>query len=94
VIARSGRPREPGTVRWLAISVVLSVILTVLVNVGLRAFPDAGHRIARSLTAFTSPGVDDVSRNDRRVRVFTPWKAMIVGSLILTLVVNVVLWLV
>ena len=31
--------------------------------------------------------------NDRRVRVFIPWKAMVLGSLILTLVVNIVLWI-
>jgi hypothetical protein len=80
-------------VRWLVISVGLSVILTVLLNVGLRAFPDAGHRVARSLTTFTSPSADDARTNDRRVRVFIPWKAMILGSLILTIVVNVVLWI-
>ena len=79
--------------RWLVISVGLSVILTVLLNVGLRAFPDAGRRLARSLTTFTSPGADDARTNDRRVRVFMPWKAMILGSLILTIVVNVVLWI-
>ena len=79
--------------RWLVISVGLSVILTVLLNVALRAFPDAGHRLVRSLTTFASPGADDARSNDRRVRVFMPWKAMILGSLILTIVVNVVLWI-
>jgi hypothetical protein len=80
-------------VRWLVISVGLSVILTVLLNVGLRAFPAIGHRLARSLTTITSPSADDARSNDRRVRVFLPWKAMILGSLTLTVVVNVVLWI-
>jgi len=80
-------------VRWLVFSVALSVILTVLLNVGLRAFPDAGHRVARSFTTFTSPSADDARTNDRRVRLFIPWKAMILGSVILTIVVNVVLWI-
>ena len=31
--------------------------------------------------------------NDRRVRLLIPWKAMVLGSLILTLVVNIVLWI-
>jgi hypothetical protein len=75
-------------VPWLVISVGLSVILTVLVNVGLRAVPGAGQRIARSLAALTSPGPDGARTNDRRVRVFVPWKAMLVGSLILTVVVS------
>ena len=79
--------------RWLVISVGLSVILTVLLNVGLRAFPGAGDRVARSFTTFTSPSADDARTNDRSVRVFLPWKAMILGSLILTVVVNVVLWI-
>ena len=77
---------------WLVISVVLSVILTVLLNVGLRAFPEAAHRLARSFTTFTSPSAD-ARRNDRRVRLLIPWKAMVLGSLILTLVVNIVLWI-
>ena len=79
--------------RWLVISVGLSVILTVLLNVALRAFPDTGRRLVRSLTTFASPGADDARSTGRRVRVVMPWKAMILGSLILTIVVNVVLWI-
>ena len=80
--------------QWLVISVGLSLILTVLLNVALRAFPGAGHRIARSLTTFTSPTADDTRTDDRRAgRVFVPWKAMILASLILTVVVNVLLWI-
>jgi hypothetical protein len=80
-------------VQWLVISVGLSVILTVLLNVGLRAFPEAARRLARSLTTFTSPSADDARTHDRRVRVLIPWKAMVLGSLILTILVNVVLWI-
>ena len=78
--------------QWVVISVGLSLVLTVLLNLALRAFPGAAHRLARSLTSFTSRPTDDPT-SDRRVRVFTPWKAMVIGSLILTLVVNVVLWI-
>ena len=76
------------------ISVGLSVILTVLLKVGLGAFPGAGDRVARRNTTFTSPSGNDTRTNDRSVRVFIPWKAMILGSLILTVMVNVVLWIV
>ena len=85
--------REPGTVQWLLISIALSVVLTVLLNVALRAFPDAGHRVARSLAKLTSPNDDDARTNDRRPGVFIPWKAMILGSVILTIVVNLMLWI-
>jgi len=78
-------------VQWLAISIGLSVILTVLLNVVLRAFPGADDRVARNLTTLTSRSADETRTNNRSVRVFIPWKAMILGSLILTVVVNVVL---
>jgi hypothetical protein len=84
--------REPGPVQWVAISVGLSVVLTVLLNLAVRAFPRTARRLARSLTTFTS-SAPAVPTNDRRVRVITPWKAMVIGSLILTVVVNVVLWI-
>ena len=76
----------------MAISVVLSLVLTVLLNVAVRAFPGTARRVARSLTTFTLPE-QDAPTNERRVRVFAPWKAMLLGSLILTIVVNVVLWI-
>jgi hypothetical protein len=56
-----------------------------------RAFPDAGRRVARGLAELTSPDYDGGHERDRRLRVFVPWKAMIVGSVILTIVVNLVL---
>ena len=79
--------------RWLVVSVVLSGVLTMLLNVGLRAFPHAGHRVARSLARLASPDIADARGQDRRVRVFVPWKAMILASVVLTILVNLVLWL-
>jgi hypothetical protein len=78
-------------VRWIVVSVAMSVVLTALLNIGLRAFPDAGRRVARGLAELTSPDHDGGHERDRRLRVFVPWKAMIVGSVILTIVVNLVL---
>jgi hypothetical protein len=79
-------------VQWLAVSIVLSVMLTIVLNVARRAFPDLGARVGRRLAEFTAPKLDDPARRDDRVRVIVPWKAMIVGSLILTILVNVVRW--
>jgi hypothetical protein len=78
-------------VRWIVVSVAMSVVLTALLNIGLRAFPDAGRRAARGLAELTSPDYDGGHERDRRLRVFVPWKAMIVGSVILTIVVKLVL---
>ena len=78
---------------WLGISIALSVLLTVVLNVGLRLFPDAGRRIARGMTQASFPTADEARPSNQRVRLWTPWKAMILGSLILTIVVNLVLWI-
>ena len=83
--------REPDTVPWLVISLVLSVLLTVILNVALRAFPDASRRIARGVTKHAWPTSDETRTGDRAVRVWMPWKAMIVGSIVLTILLN--LWI-
>lgn len=70
---------------WLAVSVVASVVLTVLLNVAARLFPDESERAARRL-------VERTESSDGRVRVWVPWKAMLIGSLLLTVAVNLVLW--
>lgn len=75
--------------RWIVVSVVLSIVLTVLLNAALRTFPGAERRLARLLTESESTDPED-----RRVRVIAPWKAMIVLSIVLTVVLNVLLWVV
>ena len=82
-----------GTVNWLLVSLALSVVLTVVVNVVLRVFPGLGDRIARRLERLATREPGDAPEDERRVRVFFPWKAMIVGSVVLTILVNLVLWL-
>jgi hypothetical protein len=83
-----------GDVRWLIVSLLLSVVLTVVLNTALRIFPDLGRRVARGLADLTSPGDDDPDRAPRQVRVVVPWKAMVVVSVILTFALNVLLWIV
>jgi hypothetical protein len=75
-------------VDWLVTSIVLSVVLTVVLNVALRAFPGAGDRAARRLEQAARR-----DRGDRRAQVWFPWKAMLVASLGLTVVLNLLLWL-
>ena len=79
--------------RWILVSVGLSLVLTVLLNVALKAFPNAGPRLVRRLDDLPPPTVDDAHRHQRRVRVYVPWKAMIIGSVVLTVVVNLALWI-
>ena len=70
---------------WLAFSLVASVILTILFNVALRVFPRTGDRLVEGIDRMTRPG-DGPSP---RTRVIFPWKAMLIGSLLLTVAINV-----
>ena len=80
---------------WLLISIVGSVALTLLLNLLPMLFPKASRRARDRL-------IDEMNEHQRRidapepgprVRVFFPWKAMLVGSLVLTVVVNLLGWL-
>ena len=80
--------------QWLVASIVLSIVLTVVVNLVLWLFPGAGRRVANGFGRLT----DDADRRasgpaDSHVHVFVPWKAMLIGSIVLTVVLNVVLLL-
>lgn len=71
---------------WLVGSIVASVVLTVVLNVGLRALPGAGERAARRLDEAMAAR----RPRDRRVQVWFPWKSMLVVSLVVTVLLNVV----
>jgi hypothetical protein len=86
----STRAREPCDVQWLAISLVLSIVLTVVLNLAVRAFPHASERVMNGVAGRARPSIDGEPR--RRIRMFGSWKAMLLGSLVLTLVLNLALW--
>lgn len=79
---------------WLVTSVVLSVALTAFLNVGLRMFRSNDRGATPPVNDHDWLAVDPARTSDRRVRVWAPWKAMLVGSLVLTILVNLVLWIV
>ena len=72
---------------WLVLSVVLSVVLTVGLNLAVRAFPKGPRRLQARADSWLAPYSDDRSP---RVREFFPWKAMLIGSVALTLLVNLI----
>ena len=77
---------------WLAISIVLSIVLTLVLNVVVRVFPAASDRAAHRLEELATPDADRSPRSRGRTRVYVPWKAMIVVSLLATLALNLLLW--
>jgi hypothetical protein len=86
--------------QWLVVSIVLSIALTVAVNVLLRLFPGAGRGLSDALgrlaedadrrSAERSDG-SGVRSDGSRMRVIVPWKAMLIGSIVLTIALNVLL---
>ena len=78
--------------QWLVVSIVLSIVLTVVVNVVLWLFPGAARRVADGFGRLAE-NADRRSANGggSHVRVFVPWKAMLIGSIVLTVAINVLL---
>ena len=70
-----------------------TIVLTVVLNVAVRAFPRSGERVGRWVDDVARPRPDDPGTRGSGVRVVAPWKAMIVASLVLTVGVNLLLWL-
>lgn len=69
---------------WLLTSLILSVGLTVVLNALPRLFPGARTRMEHKLTQQMQPPDPD----GRRVRVFFPWKLMLLASIVLTVLLN------
>lgn len=68
----------------LIASLVLSIVLTVVLNLAIRAFPGATERGARRLDGWAQRAPE----SGRRVHVYFPWKAMLLGSIALTILLN------
>jgi len=80
--------------QWLVVSIVASVVLTMVLNLALRLFPGAGRRIGESIDQAMERQEPRAGERDRsRVRVVVPWRLMLAGSLVLTIVLNLALWL-
>lgn len=73
---------------FLLWSIVGSVVLTVLLNLLPVLFPRSAERAERRLHESLR---DSLERDEGpRLRVFFPWKAMLVASLVLSVLVNLV----
>ncbi len=76
---------------FLVLSLVASIVLTILLNVLPMLFPKSSEKVERKVHEKIT---ESLARQDEgkqpRVRVFFPWKAMLIASLFLTVVVNLV----
>jgi hypothetical protein len=77
-------------VQWLAVSLVLSLVLTLVLNLAIRLWPGAAERGTRQLTQWAERQQPrDLDDRPGQVRVIAPWKAMLIGSVVLTILLNV-----
>lgn len=68
---------------WLVTSLLLSLVLTIVANAALRLLPRRPSRPTRLARPAPPAG--------RGVRVIVPWKAMLIASVLGTIVLNVLL---
>jgi len=78
---------------FLVHSLIASVVLTVLINVLPRFMPNASRKIERNIhekieQAFNEDDERKANGDKPRIRVFFPWKAMLVISIVLTVLLN------
>lgn len=80
---------------FLIQSLIASVVLTVLINVIPRLFPKQTQNVEKKLhdkieQAFQEDDVRRETGQKPRVKVFFPWKAMLIISIVLTVLLNLV----
>jgi hypothetical protein len=77
---------------WLLVSIAGSILLTLALNLLPMLFPKSARRAQEKM-------IDEIRRTHARqddpnpgprVRVFFPWQAMLIGSVALTVIVNLV----
>jgi len=78
---------------FLVQSLIASVVLTVVINVLPRLMPNASRKIERNIhekieQAFAEDDERKASGNKPKIRVYFPWKIMLVISIVLTVLVN------
>jgi len=74
---------------FLVQSLIASVVLTILINVIPRFFPNATRKVEREVHDKLEEAFQEREDGTRpKMRVFFPWKAMLIVSLVLTVLVN------
>lgn len=76
---------------FILVSLIGSLVLTLALNLLPALFPNAAAKAERKIVEkMQETHQDRVDPNTPKVRIFFPWKAMLIGSLLLTVLVNIV----
>ncbi|MEB8432817.1 hypothetical protein OO007_11305 [Cocleimonas sp. KMM 6892] len=84
---------------FILYSIIGSVVLTVLLNALPLLFPKASDKLRQKIEEYSQRNAeqkydpDQPDENKPKINVFFPWKAMLLGSLILTVLINLIAWL-
>ncbi len=76
---------------FITYSIIGSIVLTIAMNVLPLLFPNTAAKMQCKIEENARRAIEQ-HEDDRqpRVKVFFPWKAMLIGSLVLTVLVNLI----
>ena len=76
---------------FILYSIIGSVVLTVVLNVLPLLFPNAADKLQRKIEENARRSIEQHQNDDLpKVKVFFPWKAMLIASVVLTVVLNLI----
>ena len=79
---------------FIVTSIIASVVLTLALNLLPLLFPKASRRAVDKIHETMENQTREIeSGQRRRVRVFFPWKMMLLASVLLTVFLNIGIWL-
>ena len=72
-------------------SIIGSIVLTIAMNVLPLIFPNAANKVQRKIVENARRAIEHhEDENQPRFKIFFPWRAMLIGSIVLTVLVNFV----
>jgi hypothetical protein len=76
---------------FLTYSIIGSIVLTIIMNVLPLLFPNAAAKMQRKIEENARRSIEQHEDDSQpRVKVFFPWKGMLIASLVLTVLVNLI----
>ena len=79
---------------FILYSIIGSVVLTFVLNVLPLLFPNAADKLQRKMEENARRSIEQHQNDDLpKVKVFFPWKAMLIASVVLTVIVNLISFL-
>ena len=76
---------------FITYSIIGSIVLTIALNVLPLLFPNAAAKMQKKIEENARRAIEQHEDNNQpRVKFFFPWKAMLIGSLVLTVLVNLI----